>query len=372
MYIVTAGGWLPSTTPPSGWTLTNGVLGLYWQWAVYRKVASGTYGVVSPEAGNTVTLTYTGGAFDVQSSIVVVDTQGATTSPVVTGLYTTTSVLDASTQTLAVRRGELIVYVGSGRANRTVTITLSRGTTLNTRSADTNSGSVLGTEVTTSNSSVSQTYTPNVAGTGNRGRMYFALIFNQPFSDTFAGAGELRQTATISNLDTTAWSTEANEPGGLDKTGWVTFIPSTTTRYVFSTAGSNFDTVMNLYTGNTLDTLALVANDDDSGGSGTSQITQESLTAGTTYYIQVGAKSGGSGGLLSFRADQYAMAQLTSTHTEYATNGAPESRLTSAHIEVVSDGAGSGGGKSEIRLTSTYIEILTPMKKAFEGWSQPL
>jgi hypothetical protein len=53
-----------------------------------------------------------------------------------------------------------------------------------------------------------------------------------------------------------------------------------------STAGSNFDTILAAYTGTTMATLALVANNDDFGGSITSQI-NFIATAGTVYQIAV-------------------------------------------------------------------------------------
>lgn len=53
-----------------------------------------------------------------------------------------------------------------------------------------------------------------------------------------------------------------------------------------STAGSNFDTILAAYTGNSMATLSLVANNDDAGASVTSQISFNA-TAGTVYQIAV-------------------------------------------------------------------------------------
>src|SRR4051812_25365962 len=72
LYIVTAGAWTPSATPPAGWTLVSSPTGSFLQWAIYSKVAAGTFGAASTDAGTVVTLTYTGGVFDVQTAIYVV------------------------------------------------------------------------------------------------------------------------------------------------------------------------------------------------------------------------------------------------------------------------------------------------------------
>jgi hypothetical protein len=53
-----------------------------------------------------------------------------------------------------------------------------------------------------------------------------------------------------------------------------------------STAGSNFDTILAAYTGTSLSGLSLMANNDDYGGFGTSQISFFA-TAGTVYRIAV-------------------------------------------------------------------------------------
>jgi hypothetical protein len=374
MYIVTAGAWLPSSTAPSGWTVSTGPFGVYWQWIIYRKVAAGIYGTLSSDAGTTVSLSYSG-VSDVQSSIIVADTQGASINPFMTSLYDTA--VTAGTLNPTVRKGELIAYVSSIRTNTANTINLSRGTTVATRSADTNSGSVLGYELVTTSAAISQVFTPSATGTGNRGRMFVALQFTQPLSDTFTSAGEIRSGAAITNLDTTSWTTEAGEPGSLDKTGWATVTPSASARYAISTIGSNYDTVINLYTGTTINGLTLIASDDESGGSGSSLL-QAQLIAGTTYYIQVGTKSGGSGGLLTFQVDQLSTVQLTSTHAELITDGAgqtggrPATRLTSTHVEIVTDAAGNTGGLSRTLLTSIHIEVLTPAKRVYIGWGIPL
>ena len=56
---------------------------------------------------------------------------------------------------------------------------------------------------------------------------------------------------------------------------------------MFTTQSSNFDTVMGVYTGTTVDSLVTVAEDDDDGPDSTSAVVFDAV-AGTTYYICVG------------------------------------------------------------------------------------
>ena len=53
------------------------------------------------------------------------------------------------------------------------------------------------------------------------------------------------------------------------------------------TLGSNFDTVLAVYTGNALNNLVMVGCDDDAAGGRQSRVTF-TATAGTTYRVQVG------------------------------------------------------------------------------------
>lgn len=102
-----------------------------------------------------------------------------------------------------------------------------------------------------------------------------------------------------SQIDNTGFTTEASEPLTLptDKTGWTHFSPSVTGVYQLDTIGSNFDTGLAVYTGPGLGSLTLAASDQDSGGSGTSLV-QLTMTAGTTYHVQVGSGTGSASGTI--------------------------------------------------------------------------
>ncbi len=78
-----------------------------------------------------------------------------------------------------------------------------------------------------------------------------ASLTQGALSDNVADAPFLEGTTFTETADTTAFTEELNEPdhaghaGG--RSGWVTFSPTQTGVYVFSTVGSDFDTVVNVY-----------------------------------------------------------------------------------------------------------------------------
>jgi hypothetical protein len=194
---------------------------------------------------------------------------------------------------------------------------------------------------------------------------YLALA--NPFTDDFANAKAIAPSSTLSNIDTTAWTLEASEPGSMDKTGWATFTPAATDLYTLSTVGSNFDTKLAVYTGTALNNLVLVASDDNSGGSGTSRL-QATLTSGTAYYVQVGAQPAGSGGLLSFSITQMADGRLAAIIAEVISDAAPIKQLTAVSAEVLSSSSNTIPDK---RLSGLAVEVLTPMQAVFVGWGIP-
>jgi|GEM_PF-4608444 len=196
---------------------------------------------------------------------------------------------------------------------------------------------------------------------------YSALV--SPFTDNFADAVTVTEPISFSYLDTTGWTTEGSEPGTTDKTGWATYTPPTTRAYQISTVGSDFDTKLAVYTGASIGTLSLVAADDNSGPNNTSLL-EIVLTAGTQYYIQVGAQPGGSGGLLSFYMSVRADARLAAISAEALTDSSstPSRRLAAISAEAITDSA----TPTERHLAAISVEVLTPAKYENVGWGVPL
>jgi hypothetical protein len=103
------------------------------------------------------------------------------------------------------------------------------------------------------------------------------------------------------NANATAESGEPSYNGNPNiqpaKSIWYTWTASFTGVISLTTAGSDFDTVMAVYTGTNLAHLTRVASDDDSGGFFTSLV-NFNVTAGTTYQITVDGFNGASGNVV--------------------------------------------------------------------------
>ena len=154
-------------------------------------------------------------------------------------------------------------------------------------------------------------YTPvqvlGPGGTGTLGNVvaiaagaYHSLAVQQatppppPVNDNFASVSELAVPASLSG-DTVMATTQTGEPvpancGAIGKTVWYMVVPQETGILVVSTAGSTFDTRLALYTGSALSSLNAVACDDNSGPDNTSVLITD-VTAGQTYYLQLGGAS---------------------------------------------------------------------------------
>lgn len=103
-------------------------------------------------------------------------------------------------------------------------------------------------------------------------------------------------TYTSPAVNTTGFAEEAGEPtisASKDRSAWWKYTPTSSGTATFdtqlsTTLGQGTDTVMAIWTGTALANLVNVASDDDGGGATTSLISGLAVTAGTTYWIQVG------------------------------------------------------------------------------------
>jgi len=127
-------------------------------------------------------------------------------------------------------------------------------------------------------------------------------------NDDFANAFQITQFPFNGTQNTTGATTEDGEnlnpagciifePNQKGATVWFEFTVPSNGQVNLSTAGSNYDTVLALYTGNTLATLAVVGCDDDSGP-GTQSEMSVPVQDDLTYYIQAGGFGGRSGNLV--------------------------------------------------------------------------
>ncbi len=81
--------------------------------------------------------------------------------------------------------------------------------------------------------------------------------------------------------------------GVVDNSVWYRYTPSATQTLSFNTDGSDYDTILALWTGST-HPLTEVACNDNNGGNPTSQLRAE-LSAGTTYWLQISGEQAASG-----------------------------------------------------------------------------
>ena len=120
-----------------------------------------------------------------------------------------------------------------------------------------------------------------------------------PLNDAFAQATVLDGTSGTAagwNLNATLESGEpahAGTSGG--KSVWWQWTPAASGTASFDTHGSGFDTVLAVYAGSGVSTLAEIASNDNDGSAGNASGLSFAAMAGTTYRIAVDGKSGASG-----------------------------------------------------------------------------
>ena len=120
-------------------------------------------------------------------------------------------------------------------------------------------------------------------------------------NDNFANASSLSGASGTITGNSSGATREPGEPeiegnpGG--KSVWYEWTASSPGPVTFTTFGSNFDTLLGVYTGNIVTNLALVAQNDDYGNTVTSSVTFFA-NAGTTYHIAVDGYNG-AGGLVA-------------------------------------------------------------------------
>ena len=134
-----------------------------------------------------------------------------------------------------------------------------------------------------------------IAETAFEGTPYYAVLFPPPVNDDFENAvelpGDMSGSAIGTNINASVVSTE---PLYVDwdagYTVWWKWTAPTDGPVQFNTFGSaDFDTVIGVYTGSSLASLTLVAdNDDAKDSSGYQSQVAFNATAGTTYYIAIG------------------------------------------------------------------------------------
>jgi len=125
--------------------------------------------------------------------------------------------------------------------------------------------------------------------------------YAQPANDNFADAAVLSgplASAAGSNVDATWEPGESVHAGaGGNRSVWWVWIAPAAGSVNIDTNGSNFDTVLAVYTGDSVSNLTQIISDDDSGDGTQSLVTFQAVTS-STYYIAVDSYSSGSSGAI--------------------------------------------------------------------------
>jgi RTX calcium-binding nonapeptide repeat (4 copies) len=129
----------------------------------------------------------------------------------------------------------------------------------------------------------------------------WASAAGPPANDHFADAQAIQGTTGEIHGFTLGGSKEAGEPNHAGDAGghsvWYRWTAPGDGRVRFATAGSDFDTLLAVYTGDSLGALTSVAANDDSGGTQQSQASFD-VVGGTVYRIAVDGSGGTSGNVL--------------------------------------------------------------------------
>lgn len=139
---------------------------------------------------------------------------------------------------------------------------------------------------------------------------------NNPFLDAFR-LSSTPASATQTTLGASAQPGEPTPCGMRDATVWYEWTAPGGGAVTLDTLGSGFDTVLAVHVGNALESLTLVAcNDDAALGTPASRLTFDARV-GTTYRIQVGSKSLGVSGPLQL-ALQCPSCMVVPVHDDFA------------------------------------------------------
>jgi hypothetical protein len=189
----------------------------------------------------------------------------------------------------------------------------------------------------------------------------FALILTNGRNDSFANAKTLSSSATIgigaNRLATAEFGEPSHAGTGPNSTLWWQWTAPANTSVSIDTLGSDYDTVLGVYTGSSVNGLTTIAsNDDDPAGEYNSRVVFDAV-AGTTYLIAV------DGFLYTTTipfTQSYGVAFLTVT----TTNTSPPSGRTV--VVNVTDGAGTpspvsvnGPGNASFPITTNSPAIFT-------------
>jgi ELWxxDGT repeat protein len=133
------------------------------------------------------------------------------------------------------------------------------------------------------------------AGDGERGRELWLATSNDAFAqrELLQGVRTSVYASTLGDTKETGEPDHAGQPGG--RSAWWSWTAPRSGRFAVTTAGSDLDTLLAVYTGSDVGSLTLVAsNDDERAGVPTSRVVFRAA-AGAAYALAVDGKAGADG-----------------------------------------------------------------------------
>ena len=126
----------------------------------------------------------------------------------------------------------------------------------------------------------------------------FPAFAAAPSNDDFDDANVISELPFSDAVDTTDATTADDDPDcfGQGPTVWYEFTPEEDVNVRADTVGSDYDTILSVYTGSRGDLTQIACNEER---------VQFEAVAGETYFFMVGAFGSGPGGQLVFSADTY-------------------------------------------------------------------
>lgn len=160
----------------------------------------------------------------------------------------------------------------------------------------------------------------NLNGSGASSSAF--TITSAPINDNFVDRLTISGSGATVNASNVGATKELGEPNPAGSSGgksvWWTWMAPASGQYVISTLGSNFDTVLGVYTGNSVSSLSVVASNDDDPNGGVTSSVKFTATAGTAYQIAVDGVNGASGNIVLTVAPGFGTSPLFSTGFESA------------------------------------------------------
>ena len=187
------------------------------------------------------------------------------------------------------------------------------------------------------------------------GKLNITPVVLAPNND-FSAATAILGTPTLGNpVVVTGSNTGASqEPGEPDAAAdtvltsvWWSWTATATERFTLATEGSDFDTVLGVYTGAAVNALSEIAEDDDGGDAYTSRLSFDAI-AGVTYHIRVYGY-GGQTGNISLKLETWQPVANDSFATPVVFNGTTYRHLTYTDEATAEAGEPAHAGTAAVR-----------------------